>query len=255
MIAFLSDFGLKDPYVGIVKGVVARISPSSKLIDITHDISPGNVKEASFVLSMSFPYFPEKTVFLAVVDPGVGSGRRGIVVEAGGYRFVGPDNGIFSHVLRVIHGPWRAYEIAVDRIAQGTPSRTFHARDVFGPLAALLDSGLSLEDVGPGIGEIVTFDVDLPEISKEKIVGKVVYLDRFGNAITNIPSSIVSEPVTIMVRNTTLRLVNSYEEGRGLQGFGIMGSHGYLEISSYLKSVQDTLDLREGDEIIIVPTR
>jgi len=254
MIAFLSDFGLEDPYVGIVKGVIARFSPSSTVVDITHGIRPGHVRQASFVLGVSFQHFPSKTVFLAVVDPGVGSSRRGIVVEAGGHLFVGPDNGIFTHVLKEIDSPWYAHEIAVDKVVGHSVSNTFHARDVFAPVAALLEKGWTLEDIGPGISDdIVMLDISGPEVSVDKVVGEVVYIDHFGNAITNIPMSLLAAAVdvTITVKGVHLEIVDCYEEGRGRRAFGIHGSHGYLEISSYMKGAREVLGLQEGDEVVI----
>lgn len=253
MIAFLTDFGLKDPYVGIVKGVIHSIIQETQIIDISHDVSPGNVWEASFILGLSYEFFPRGTVFLAVVDPGVGSKRRGLACKIGDWFFVGPDNGLFSHVIKKV-GNFECHEITNDSLCLKSVSTTFHARDVFGPIAAHLEKGISLDRVGPRNNQIVRFDVKEPVISGKSILGEIVYFDRFGNAFTNIHSRFLKgaekNGLQIRVKDNHIPLVSCYEMGKGLLAFGLIGSHGCLEISSYLKSAQKTLGLEIGDPVV-----
>ncbi len=256
MIAFLTDFGLRDPYVGIVKGVIHSIAPNTHLIDISHDISPGNIREASIMLKMSYKYFPRGTVFLAVVDPGVGSKRRGLACKIGHWFFVGPDNGLFSHVIREV-GACECHEITNNSLLLKDVSSTFHARDVFGPVAAHLENGFPLDQVGPKADDFIRLDIKDAFFSGENITGEIVYFDRFGNAITNIDTKLMgrlgAKALQIKLKDHDLPLVACYEMGKDLLAFGIIGSHGYLEISSYLESAQMLLGLETGDQVVVGP--
>lgn len=184
-IALLTDFGLRDPFVGIVKGVILGISPSSVFIDLSHDIKPGDIKSASFAMDMSFPYLPEGTIVLAVVDPGVGTQRRAVAVRIDGRVVVCPDNGLLSWVLS---RQTVAESVELNRREYQLPdiSSTFHARDIFAPVAAHLSLGVPLRDVGEGCSDLVAFDTPRATRSSGALRGEVVYIDRFGNLITNI---------------------------------------------------------------------
>lgn len=184
-IALLTDFGLRDPYVGIMKGVILGINPDATTIDLCHEIEAGDIREGSFALAMAFPYLPEGTVFCAVFDPGVGTDRRAVAVEIDGRFFVGPDNGLLSWVLRS-RKVSQSVELTNKDFHLPEISGTFHGRDVFAPVAAHLSKGVSLGELGPSADGLVTFSI--PEVVKgeRSLQGEVVYIDHFGNAITNI---------------------------------------------------------------------
>lgn len=256
MIAFLSDFGHVDPYVGIVKGVIHSIVNDTHVIDLTHEIEPGNIFQASFVLGISYSYFPKGTIFLCVVDPGVGSDRRGIVGAGGGYFFVGPDNGIFSHVSNELD--LKFVEIKNKDLFLSEVSVTFHGRDVFGPVAAHLEKGVRLEDIGPGVEDITILNIPKPIKKGNSIQGEILYFDRFGNAITNIPLDLFDgsckqdvKCLSISVKGHKFPVVDCYESGKGRGVFGILGSHGFLELSIYLGSVRSRLGVNRGDKVEI----
>jgi S-adenosylmethionine hydrolase len=186
VIALLTDFGHRDPFVGIMKGVILGINPDVHLIDISHEIAPQHIREAAIVLEASYVYFPPQTIFLAVVDPGVGGGRRSIVVETPDYHFVAPDNGILGPVLdrtevrRVVHA-------TEERYLRRPVSRTFHGRDVFAPLTAWLARGTQASEMGASIDDYQRLQFPQPHVlAGEALVGEVIYRDRFGNLITNM---------------------------------------------------------------------
>jgi S-adenosylmethionine hydrolase len=186
VVALLTDFGTEDHYVGAVKGAILTVCPEANLVDVAHGVPPHDVVAGAFALAAAYRFFPAGTVFLAVVDPGVGSARRALAVEAAGYRFVGPDNGLFTFLLRDAR-PARVHEVANAGLFRFEVSHTFHARDVFGPVAGHLARGLPLEDVGPALGDPVL----LPEeptrrVGAEEWQTSVLHVDRFGNLITHL---------------------------------------------------------------------
>jgi S-adenosylmethionine hydrolase len=184
-LVLLTDFGLQDAYVGVMKGVILRLCPGVPLIDLTHAIRPQDVRQAAFVLQTSYRYFPPESVFLVVVDPGVGSSRRPIAIETEGGRFVGPDNGVFSGVLA--EAPfWNAVEIDPARVALNGLSFTFHGRDLFAPAAARLARGDALDSLGSPAGNPVMLPPPHLVIGTEAIQGEVITADHFGNIITSI---------------------------------------------------------------------
>src|SRR3954451_10762927 len=185
VIALLSDFGTRDHYAGTMKGVMIAICPDVTFVDITHEITPHDVMEGALQLAASCRYFPAGTIFLSVVDPGVGSSRRGIAVESGDYRFVAPDNGVLSAVLDE-HAAKRVVELTERKYARPTVSRTFEGRDRFAPAAAWLAKGIDLAALGRSAGAIHRLDVPQPQIAADQIDGQVLRIDRFGNLITNI---------------------------------------------------------------------
>jgi S-adenosylmethionine hydrolase len=193
IVALLTDFGQRDPFVGTMKGVMLGINPHLQFVDISHEIAPRQIREAAFTLVCSYQYFPAQTIFLVVVDPGVGGTRRPIVAETANHLFVAPDNGVLGPVLsqndvrRVIHATESAY-------FRPSISRTFHGRDVFAPLAAWLSSGVSLAGIGAEIHDYARLELPRPRVSPEQTVeGEVIHLDRFGNLITNISESCLAE--------------------------------------------------------------
>jgi S-adenosylmethionine hydrolase len=185
-IALLTDFGYRDHYVGAMKGVIATIAPQAPLLDITHGIPPQSVMAGAIALRESWRYFPRRTVFLAVVDPGVGTERRAIAIEtAAGCRLVGPDNGLLIPAAQAA-GIARIVELTAPRYRLPQLSSTFHGRDLFAPAAAYLWKGTRLAALGRTIGKIAPLEIVAPELAKNELLGEVIYLDGYGNLVTNI---------------------------------------------------------------------
>jgi S-adenosylmethionine hydrolase len=185
VIALLTDFGTRDHYAGTMKGVALGICPDATLVDITHDVAPHDVLAGALELAASYRYFPAGTIFLVVVDPGVGSARRGIAAETGEYRFVAPDNGVLTLVLDETP-PKKIVELTERRYARPTVSRTFEGRDRFAPAAGWLAKGVDLGALGRPAGPVRRLEIPRPEEAADSLDGEVLRVDRFGNLITNI---------------------------------------------------------------------
>lgn len=231
IITLTTDFGYGDHYAGVMKGVIAGIDPSALVIDITHGIESYNVAEAAFKLYASYAYFPEGSIHVAVVDPGVGSARKAIAAEAGGYSFVGPDNGIFSLVFDKC-GVDGIVEITNPAFMLPRASSTFHGRDIFAPAAAHLSKGAALRDLGEGLRSYERLDIPRLEEDGGVITGKAIYADRFGNLVTNIPGSIIGDAVRVRAGDVTISCISvSYADGKEGELLAVVGSSGFLEIS------------------------
>lgn len=237
IVTFLSDFGTNDWFVASVKGEILRINPGVRIVDITHDIEPYDISGAAFVLFAVFRNFPKDSIHLSVVDPGVGSDRKPIIVKSQGHFFVGPDNGIFS---RIYDASSRVYEIKVDSKA----SATFHARDIFGPTAARLAGGTTLSRLGKIHREYVVNQISGPTRRKSVVFGEIAYVDHFGNCITNIP--IIEELTKLRVLGRVINVRNHYGEGSYEGLTGVKGSLGYYEIASYKGSASKILNAGLG---------
>jgi len=238
VIALLSDFGTQDHYAGTMKGVVLGICPDATLVDISHDIPPHDVLAGALQLAASYKYFPPGTIFLVVVDPGVGSSRRGIAAEAGGYRFVGPDNGVLTAVFRE-EPPRKVVELTERRYARPTVSRTFEGRDRFAPAAAWLAKGVQLPALGRPAGPLHQLDLPVPSCAEGVLTGTVVMVDRFGNLISNIDrrtfeSFVRGQPVRILADGRPVsRLVSTYSEMPAGEVCALFGSSDHLELAVY----------------------
>jgi S-adenosylmethionine hydrolase len=265
-LALLSDFGLSDPYVGIMKGVIAQINPHLTVIDLTHQIPPQNVAFARFALMTAYPYFPTGTVYVAVVDPGVGSHRRAIAIATGTNPaqpsgiLVGPDNGLFSGVLSqnpVIAAVeltrseyWRTPE----------PSSTFHGRDIFAPVGAHLASGVALEALGAAIAPDTLVNLSPPAVQIEKldngttvITGVIQATDHFGNLITNISAAEVFETEwVVLIGDLEIPGHQTYSNASVGELLALVGSHGWVEIAVNRGNAQARLRLNEGDGVRVV---
>lgn len=236
IITLTTDFGLRDPYVAEVKGVILGIQSMATLVDVTHEIPPGDVASAADMLLEAVPYFPSGTVHLAVVDPGVGGTRRAIAAEAGGHLFVGPDNGIFHPLLKV-HPGGRVFHLRDERFFREEISRTFHGRDVFAPVAAHLASGRDPADMGEPVIDPVGLDEALPTADDSGLVGRVMRVDRFGNLITNIKGDDLKgiqasgDPVIEVGDLRVVGIRSCYEDVPPGEALALMGSTGRLELS------------------------
>lgn len=239
IVALLTDFGHRDPFVGTMKGVMLGINPDLQLIDISHEITPQRIREAAIVLSASCPYFPPHTIFLVVVDPGVGGTRRPIVVETAEHLFVAPDNGVLGPVLAQaeVRGVIHATET---RYFRQPISRTFHGRDVFAPLAAWLSCGTQAHEMGTTIDDYQHPELPRPRVDAGgELVGEVIYQDRFGNLITNIAEAWVTEiwgpppwqGIEAHIEASVIRGLDSHYAQRSPQELGIiMNSWGLFEV-------------------------
>ena len=237
----MTDFGSKDHYAGVMKGVILGINPDARIVDITHEIEKFNIFEAAFMLKSYYKYFPPGTVHVAVVDPGVGGLRRPVAVEAGGNFFVGPDNGIFSPVLDSADNP-RVIEIANTAYMLGNVSGTFHGRDIFAPAAAHLSAGAGIYDLGTDAPLPFSLEIPEPSVEGNKITGEVLYADSFGNLVTNIPGGIIKPDSSVYVDGHALdRISRSYGETVKGELLAIIGSAGLLEISLNRGSAKDFL--------------
>jgi len=236
MIVLITDFGLSDPYAGIMKGVIKKISPSSEIIDLTHRIPPGNIVLARFILERSFSYFPEKTVFVAVVDPGVGTSRKPLAVRAGDYYFVGPDNGIFSFVENLPSTPKQVVELnRPEFYLKNPPDRTFHGRDIFAPSAAYLDRGIPVFRLGSFLDGIVTLPGETFRRTDHGLEVPLVHVDHFGNLIFALTREAFDRevglsPFSIEVAGQTIdRISENYASRDPL--VALFDSFGLLEIA------------------------
>jgi S-adenosylmethionine hydrolase len=247
-IALLTDFGTSDYYVAAMKGVIYSINASANVIDITHDIGPQDVASAAFILQACHRDFPAGTIFLCVVDPGVGSNRRPIIAQTDRYFFVGPDNGLFSFVL---DDSATVHAIENRRFFPPLVSSTFHGRDVFAPVAAFLSEGIKITEFGPRIHDaIVLPDTEPIHVDENTIEGRVIHIDRFGNLITNFPSSLAERFSKIDVGRISINdLQSSYAEAGSDRPFAIVGSAGFIEISVMNGSAAETLKCSNGTNL------
>ncbi len=256
IITLITDFGLADGYVGIMKGVILRIAPEARLVDLSHEVPAQDIRHAREVLARAIPYFPDGTVHLAVVDPGVGSARRVLIVAARGSFFVGPDNGLFSDPLADPGA--RIYAADRPEFWLPEPSHTFHGRDIFAPLAAHLARGRQPEELGTFAGA----PVRLPQESAPRrrpdgsLGGQVVYVDRFGNLITDIPGScLAGRGWTCLIAGQTIAgLSDTYSEAERGALLALVSSAGTLEIAVREGSAATRLGAGAGEPVLVVPT-
>lgn len=240
LIALLTDFSLKDGYVGVVKAVILSINPSAKIIDITHEVEPFNIRQGAFLLWAHLNDFPKNTHFMAVVDPGVGTFRRPICVSCGGYNFVAPDNGLIDSAVESLNLNFDAY-----LINKFTPtSNTFHARDIFAKAIAHLSLNESPSSLGPKIAWKPKHVFPKPLKEGSRLIGEVVYFDRFGNCITNIPCGNYSGG---LFRDITLKFVQNYQSSH--KPALICSSFNLVELFIYSKSAQKELGVKLGEKI------
>ena len=253
LITLLTDFGLQDHFVGVMKGVIAAIAPHARVIDITHAVEPYNLAQARFLLAQSWPYFPQTTIHVAVVDPGVGSARRAILVEARGQRFAGPDNGIFSELLDM--PATKVRHITNAKLFLPDVSATFHGRDIFAPVAAHLAAGVAASRVGPLIADALREPPIAAQRTSERTwTGQVVYVDRFGNLITSLRLAdlpdLARQAFLLQAGPVQLAaLAPNYASGPPGRPILVAGSSGYLEIAANQDSAASRLGIGCGERV------
>jgi len=254
-ISILTDFGTKDGNVGAMKGVIWGIAPAVQISDLSHDIAPQNVLEAAFVLGRAAPYFPEGTIHLVVVDPGVGTERRSMAAEIGPYHFVGPDNGVVTRLVsHAIDKGWQQAFVCLDKSKYWLPevSHVFHGRDIFPPVAAHLATGVPLKEVGTPMNDPVLLDFPQPIKTQEGILGEVIYIDHFGSLVTNIRSVDLQhyENVSIGIRGNKVEgLVKTFGDREPGSLIALFSSTGDLILSVVNGSASQVLGGEVGDRV------
>ncbi|NPA41477.1 MAG: SAM-dependent chlorinase/fluorinase [Aquificae bacterium] len=245
-IALLTDFGTQDGFVGAMKGVIQSINPGVPVIDLSHEVQPFNVPEGALLLKAHYRYFPPGTVFVAVVDPGVGSERKPIAMRLGEYFFVGPDNGIFDLVVREFEGPPSVVILENKKLQLPKPNNTFHGRDIFAPAGAYISRGVPLEEFGRSIE--YKCRLNFPEVRREKecLIGQIIHFDRFGNAITNIPCGEYSHAE---FRGEKLKIAPYFQAGDKEKLNAVCGSFGFMELFVPTESAREKFKLKEGEEV------
>ena len=259
IITLTTDFGLSDHFVGTVKGVILGIAPDAEIVDISHSVQAFDVLDGALTIAQSYSYFPAGTVHLVVVDPGVGTARRAILVTSDRHHFVAPDNGVLSLVyareerLHIRH-------VIAEHYSLQPVSNTFHARDIFAPISAYLAKGVDPEKFGEEISDYVRFNAPKPKMMDGKSLrGVVLKVDRFGNLITNItpedaPMLFASAPAAFKIlvgKHEITEIHSNYSEGAPGKVFGILGSMGYLEIAADRGSAAKIIGTGKGTEVIV----
>lgn len=257
MITLLSDFGLRDPYVAEMKAVILTICPEAKIVDITHEISKFDIRMGAFILASAAPYFPRGTVHVGVVDPGVGTERRPIIVESRRALYVGPDNGLLILAAQG-EGLKRVYHITNEDFMLPGVSRTFHGREIFSPAGAYLSKGIKPGKFGPEISDFVRPSFVKTRFSEGKVFGEVLHVDDFGNIITNIPTPWLkkikaAEGSSLVVklgkRTEVLRFCRAYGEVSVDTPLAIIGSSSFLEISVNQGNAAELFRAKTGDPV------
>ncbi len=263
LITLTTDFGTRDSYVGVMKGVLLGICPTAHLVDITHAITPQNVLEAAFVLDTFVPYFPPGTIHLVVVDPGVGSERRALALATPDAYFVGPDNGVFSTIWQTALARWsttdvRAVELTEPRFWRMPVSATFHGRDIFAPVAAHLAQGVALTALGPDLDTITLLEVPAPVCTDtNSLRGQIVYVDHFGNCVSNIttthlaPLGAMHDLVISVGKHTITGICYTYAAVAPGAALALIGSSGHLEVAIRDGNAHQSLAIAPGTIVVV----
>ena len=257
VITLLTDFGTADYFVGAVKGAILSVNPQAVIVDLTHEIPPQDIAAGAFTLLAAYKTFPAGTVHVGVVDPGVGSTRRPVIVSANEQFFVGPDNGLFTYIYDR-EPSHRVFHVTAEKYFRPDPSSTFHGRDVFAPVAAAVSNGVKPRKFGPKITDAVRLPIPLePERLKNgNVRARIIHIDRFGNCVTNITRDLVKPNASLVINRKTIReFQNFYGEGSENIPFAIWGSAGFLEISVTGGSAASILKVRRDDEVVLTQRR
>ncbi len=260
IVTFTTDFGLGDPFVGTMHGVVLNIQPDTRIVDICHSIASYDINDGAWTLAQSYRFFPKRTIHVVVVDPGVGGTRRPIIVETEDYIFVAPDNGVLS-LIETREPKFVVRHVIAERYFLQPVSQTFHGRDIFAPVAGWLSKGVAPSEFGPEITDYVRSPLPAVErVGEDSLRGVVMKVDKFGNLITNIgeldaPGLFAAQPVAasiLIAGETVTRVCHSYAEGLDDEIFAIVGSSGYLEIAARQASAAEKLAAGVGTPVGVV---
>jgi S-adenosyl-L-methionine hydrolase (adenosine-forming) len=255
IIALLSDFGSRDHYAGVMKGVILSICPEATVVDVSHDLPAHDIPFAALELAATYKYFPAGTIFLTVVDPGVGTSRRGLAAEAGDWRFVAPDNGVLTAVFQDVP-PKKVVELTERRYARPTVSRTFEGRDRFAPAAAWIAKSTQLQALGRIVTDYQLLDLPRPRFEDGVLRGSVVRVDRFGNVVTNLDRRSCerladgTRGLQLTVRGQSIaRLVSTYSDIAPGEIGALFGSTDHLECAAHAASAAEQLGVAVGDPV------
>jgi S-adenosylmethionine hydrolase len=258
LIALFTDFGTRDAYVAQLKGAILSVHPTAQLVDLTHEVRAFDVRAAAYLLDASARYFPARTIFVAVVDPGVGTARRPVLLVTRAEKYyVGPDNGLFTRVMER-EGFQDAYVLTQAAYFLPQVSTTFHGRDLFGPVAAHLARGIEPAQFGPHVTDLVQLPYARPQRMGETVVGEVAYLDHYGNIATNIPSEMLTDLIpgqwltlTLAERPHVLPFVETYGTGVQEQLICLINSNNAYEIALPHGNAAARLAVQVGDRIVL----
>lgn len=254
MITLLTDFGLQDTYVGVMKGVIKTINPEVEIIDLTHNIPPQNIIAGSFALASAVDFFPHHTIHLAIVDPTVGSERKIIAIAFEKGYIICPNNGIVTGILKK-YKPQQVYELTNSKYwLHSNPSKTFHGRDIFAPMTAYLSKGIKLETLGKRIKkeDLIILDNTYPIIKDNEIIGTIQYIDTYGNLITNIPNYLLeNKSWYIQEKEQKIYPHSTYSSVKKDELITLFGSHGYIEISVNQGNAQKVLNKQYNNNIVV----
>jgi S-adenosylmethionine hydrolase len=259
IITFLTDFGTKSGYVAQMKGVLSSLAPNVRVLDITHEITPQDIVEGAFVLLTTVPYYPIGTVHLAVVDPGVGTDRKGIIITTKSHILIGPDNGLLIPTARYL-GDFTVYEITNKEFMLNTISNTFHGRDIFTPVAAHILKGVPFEKIGKKTNKYIDLDFGQGLITNKSATGKIIHIDSFGNIITNISGIKLKKvlnfdkkiKITLKGKQREIMFVKSYNFVKKGQLLATIGSSNYLEIGLNQGNAAHKLGIKPDDKMKII---
>jgi len=264
IITLTSDFGSRDAFAASVKGVILKTNPLAMIVDISNEIGPQDIWEAAFTLQSAYCHFPKGTVHLAVVDPGVGSGRRPIIVVTESYYFVGPDNGLFSLVYQEAERI-RVHHITAAHYFLPNPGPTFHGRDIFAPVAGWLAKGIPSGNFGEEITDYVKLNIPATKTTENSIDGHVVHIDRFGNVITNITFKVIQPLLPETADLNTISVNLAGKEIKGLKKYyaeaapgmpgAIINSSGSLEVFLFKQNARTALSVKRGDTVRLTVTK
>jgi len=253
-----TDFGDDGPFAGVMKGVIYTINPHVNIVDLTHNITPQSIQEAALTIGVNYHYFPKNSVHLVVVDPEVGSGRRPLLVVADEHYFIGPDNGVFSYIYKLAARDLKVIHITSEHLFLKKDSPTFQGRDVFSPCAAWLTTGLDVNKFGEAVLDYHVIDLPSPvRLSDLVLQGEVIFIDRFGNAITNIKKTDIADlqemqpkgAVRIFLKGRDLQLWSYYSQAEKKGISALINSSGYLEAFIYRGSAASEYDILPGDAV------
>ena len=253
-----TDFGYDGPFVGVMKGVIYNINPHVNIVDLAHNITPHNIQEAAFTIGMNYHYFPKGSVHLVVVDPGVGSGRRPILVVADEHYFIGPDNGVFSYLYQSAAKDLMVMHITSEHFFLNNDSPTFQGRDVFSPCAAWFTTGLDVNKFGEAVSDYHAIDLPAPvRLTDLVLQGEVIFIDRFGNAVTNIKKTDITDlqgiqpegALRIFFKDKEMQLKGYYAQAENEGISALINSSGYLEVFIYRGSAASKYDILPGDVV------
>jgi len=260
VISLTTDFGTSDYFVGAMKGAILSVCPSASIIDITHEIPAHDIHSGAFTLLASYQSFPKQTVHVAVVDPGVGSARRPILVQTRDYFFIAPDNGLLSYALQK-ETDVKVFHLTNEKFFRPSVSATFHGRDVFAPIAGAVASGINVEELGNRIEDYIRLGSLNPIVEDEELKGSIINIDRFGNIVTNIlPEHLTEEMrehgfVLKINEHEIIAHQRFYAAVKEDEIFSIWGSAGFLEISAFKTPASKLLNAQNGQEVFLFPKK